>query len=83
MNEWINLLENQYDPDYNWVLVASQRDGSGEPCPWAIARLTSAGWDFLGSLPFMCPAGCDQMDEWNEEDEITHYMKIPYLRSFN
>lgn len=67
-------------PTFDWVVVASLREGTNEPCPWYIARYTDKGWEFHDNKKddLDCP---DFSDTWASMniDEITHWMKLPKL----
>lgn len=79
-NEWIKcsialpIQQPEGWPTYDWVLVTSERLGTGEPWPMSIARYTDKGWDLY--IKGECPAFGDTWSDI-EEYEITHWMKIP------
>lgn len=83
-NDWIKCSENvPYDKkvgaDYNWVLVTSERFGTGEPWPFAIARYTLNGWELYDYEEDISPCFGDGTSILYKED-ITHWMRIksPY-----
>ncbi len=79
---WIKVTEKL--PEYNliptmdWVLVTSERIGTGEKWPIAFARWGGKKWEFFETNEYFvhCPVKSDYSAEM-EFDEITHWMPLP------
>ena len=69
----IQMPENW--PTYNWVIVTSKREGTGEPWPFTIARYTKDGWDLWNCELAECPCFGDSSGSI-DTGEITHWMEI-------
>lgn len=70
--KWIRYNDRPPEP-YDYVLVAVDSKGTGEPKPVNIARWFNGEWEFLnGSMG----AWMDISYEMDAED-ITHWMELP------
>jgi len=78
--EWISV-ETRLPDLYDYVLVCANNQGSSEPKPISIARISCAGpneWEFLNEAPLMPTSGAYMDIEYGlDQDEITHWMPLP------
>lgn len=70
MSEWIKVT-HQLPPSYTFVLVCEKNNGTGEPCPIAVARHDGIRWDVI--------MGGGWQDLIWPIDNVTHWMPFPPL----
>lgn len=84
--EWIKCGDKLPDL-YTYVLVLADNQGTDEPKPISIAKLTSyslgsefyiCDWEFSNHIPVMPNYGAwHDMDYTMNSDHVTHWMPLP------